>query len=252
MKANLEELLDLPKEVTEKAVEQAKNLSLAELVSIFNAIVSTQDMAKKIDSYRIPLEVMVIKLTQKETPAETAPKGSFVGSAAKVVVNKMKLNNSGALFVEPKNKDTPVPPQPKDVAPAEPQAQGNPKVLPPLDFNTVLNAWPQLVDTISQKKMSVGTYLKDARPVKLEEDVLTIGFSKRALFYKEAVEQRHNQKLITDRANELFNSMISLKFELLEDLDKAKANDSDDKVEDNNSEFIKSVLDTFNGRLFKK
>jgi hypothetical protein len=52
-----------------------------------------------------------------------------------------------------------------------------------------------------------------------------------------------------DRANELFNTMISLKFELLEDLEKLTG---DENGESDNSEFLKSVLNTFNGRLFKK
>jgi DNA polymerase-3 subunit gamma/tau len=269
MKSDLDELLDLPKEVTEKVIEQGNNLSLQELVNILTAVINTQDMARKIDSYRIPLEVMVIKLTQKENvkekPAESAPKESFVDSATKVVVNKMKLNNSGALFVEPKNnKDKNISSEVEIKEPTqdikEPEKNNastesqdipkeNNKNLPVIDFNSVVNSWPQLVDDISQKKMSVGTYLKEARPVKLEQGVLTIGFSKKAMFYKEAIEQRHNQRLIVDSAKELFNTMISLKFELLEDLDKLAGDDNDTPE---NSEFLKSVLNTFNGRLFKK
>jgi DNA polymerase-3 subunit gamma/tau len=265
MKANLEELLDLPREVSEKVVQQSRNLSLQELNNIFNTVITTQDMARKIDSYRIPLEVMAIKLTQKNEENINTAKESFVGSAAKVVANKMKLNNSGVLFAEPKKKDTPIDSNPGVPLPAKEMphdntqanipegAVGPDKDLPKVDFGTLVNNWPQLVDSISQKKMSVGTYLRDAQPTKLEDGVLTIGFSKRALFYKEAVEQKHNQKLIMEGVSELFNTMISLKFELLEDLDKLATNSEDKQTSDKqDSAFLKSVLATFNGRVFRK
>lgn len=272
MKSNLEQLLDLPKEVTEKVVLQSKNLSLQELVNIFTAVIAAQDMARKVDSYRIPLEVMVIKLAQKEESVNNAhrdtPRESFVGSAAKVVANKIKLNNSGSLFVEPKNKDANVKPLPdsiqqevkvKELPKDNPKintqnsAKEEPRDLPQIDFDTLANGWTQLIDSVSEKKMSVGTYLKDARPVRLEEGILTIGFSRNALFYKEAVEEKRNQKLITDKINDLFKTMIGLKFELLEDLDKLSAESNGENPENNSDNvFVKSVLDTFNGRLFKK
>jgi len=114
-----------------------------------------------------------------------------------------------------------------------------------VDFQTMLKGWPQLIEAVSEQKMSVGTYLKDSRPLKLENGVLTLGFSKRALFYKEAVEQRHNQKIITDRFKDIFNAMIKLRFELIDDFP------DDQPVEDINDEFLNSALNIFKGRLFK-
>jgi len=271
MKTNLDELLDLPKEVTEKVLQQSKNLPMQELVNIFTEVIHTQDMAKKISSYRIPLEVMVIKLTQKEETPDKPQKDSFVGSAAKVVANKIKLNNSGAIFAAPKPKDKAaqenIPEQasapeekslPQDNPPpapagVQPKEENTAVASVKIDFDTLAKGWPKLVDAVSEQKMSVGTYLKDARPVELKEGVLTIGFSKRALFYKEAVEQRHNQKLITDRINDLFDTMISLKFELLEDLENLSSAQDGGKTENGTeSEFLKSVLNTFNGRVFRR
>jgi len=98
---------------------------------------------------------------------------------------------------------------------------------------------------VAKAKMSVATYLKDARPMSLENRVLTIGFPKQSVFYKEAIEERHNQKLITDKFKEMFNTMISLKFELVEELSK------ENPAMEVHSEFIESALDTFGGRLFQ-
>ncbi|MFC1645710.1 DNA polymerase III subunit gamma/tau [Candidatus Omnitrophota bacterium] len=263
MKSNLEELLDLPKEVTQRIIEQGKSLSLQEVINIFTAAISTQDMAKKTGSYRIPLEVMVIKLTNKEITAKPPVRESIVSSGAKMVVNKIKLSNAGAIFSGPKKnhgvkpkaenpivKDTEEPEKENIKAKPQPSAKdvaGNSAGdMPQVDFKTMANDWPQLIAAVSQKKMSVGTYLKDSRLLRLEDGVLTLGFSKKAVFYKEAVEQRHNQKIIVDKIHELFNTMISLKFELLEDLDSQA-----DVIEETNSDFVNSALNIFKGKLFK-
>ncbi|MFC1708756.1 DNA polymerase III subunit gamma/tau [Candidatus Omnitrophota bacterium] len=262
MKSDLEELLDLPKEVTDKIIEQGKNLSLQEVINIFSAAINTGDMAKKMGSFRIPLEVMVIKLTHSDFKDKAVARESIVSSSAKMVASKMKLNNVGSIFSGPK-KDPELKKNlgdivAQDVKPekkidvevkAQTNAQGVAESVasdkPQVDFQTMLGGWPQIVEAVSEKKMSVATYLKDSRPIKLEQGVLTVGFSKKAVFYKEAVEQRHNQKIITDRINELFNVMISLSFELLDDLETETA------VEETNSEFLNSALHIFKGRLFK-
>ena len=274
MKSNLEELLDLPKNITDRVIEQGKSLTLQELINIFTAAINTQDLAKKIGSFRIPLEVMVIKLTQSESETKPIVREPVLGSGAKMVTSKIKLNNAGFLFSgsSPKKKDLNVEAPPVAKTKNEPDRKNNKEPdkdsnkddivtaiksksdapvsdSPQIDFKAVLNSWPQLLDGISLKKMSVATYLKDSKPIRLEDGVLTIGFDKRALFYKEAVEQRNNQKIIKDKMSELFNTMISLKFELLEDLDNLK---DDKETKDPDNTFLNTVLDVFNGRLFRK
>jgi len=274
MKSNLEELLDLPKNITDRVIEQGKSLTLQELINIFTAAINTQDLAKKIGSFRIPLEVMVIKLTHSESETKPIVRESILGSGAKMVTSKIKLNNAGFLFSGSslKKKDLNVEAPPAAKSKNEPDRKNNKEPdkdsdkddivtaiksksdapvsdSPQIDFKAVLNSWPQLLDGISVKKMSVATYLKDSKPIKLEDGVLTIGFDKRALFYKEAVEQRNNQKIIKDKMSELFNTMISLKFELLEDLDNLKG---DRETKDPDNTFLNTVLDVFNGRLFRK
>lgn len=263
MSSNLKETLDLPENIIAKVIEQSRNLPLQEIINIFTAVINTQEMAKKIDSYRIPLEVMVIKLTCREPQEKPAVTESLIGSGAKMVASKIKLNNIGSLFSGPKKKDSkdPIPTIPEIKNSEELNKDGkndvgsgiknNPdgavKDCVLLNLDTVSGSWPQLIDAVSEKKMSVATYLKDSRPLSLEDGVLTIGFPKRSVFYKEAIEQRHNQKIIVERINELFNTIISLRFELLEDADNQK-----NTGENLDNTFLKSALDTFKGRLFQK
>ncbi len=266
MKSNLEELLDLPKEVVEKVIQQGKNTSLQEVVNMFTALISTEDMAKKIGSYRIPLEVMVIKLTQKESVTKSPLRESIVGSSVKVVANKIKLNNAGSIFSglkkspEPKintASSTPQKTKPPSQEVIKNDSQANTDIvkdkpaesIAQVDFQTVLKGWPQLIDAVSEEKMSVGTYLKDSKPIRLEDGVLTVGFSRKAVFYKEAVEQRHNQKVIRDRLKDIFNTMFNLNFELLDNFEVEVV---EQVTEGTDSDFLNSALNIFKGRLFKQ
>ena len=58
-------LIDLPQETCEKLVRQSQALSLEEIFSFFNIMVSTQEMAKRMESLRIPLEISLVKLAAK-------------------------------------------------------------------------------------------------------------------------------------------------------------------------------------------
>ena len=266
-KSNLEELLDLPDNIIEKVSEQCKSMSLQEIIDIFSAVMSAQDMAKKIGSFRIPLEVMVVKLTSQgisDKPSLNLDKTVYKQQADPGETespSKTKSNNFSAFLSRSRKETSKDEISKKDASAKLAMEASDDKIdkdndtdnasllqlssAASVDFNTVSGSWPQLVDVVAKAKMSVATYLKDARPMSLENRVLTIGFPKQSVFYKEAIEERHNQKLITDKFKEMFNTMISLKFELVEELSK------ENPAMEVHSEFIESALDTFGGRLFQ-
>ena len=228
-------------------------------------------MAKKIGSFRIPLEVMIIKLTQSLGAVESAsddssPQKDHIRSepvlslAGKKLTSKIKLDNVGALFPGSRKKE-PVPQQQEtvleqhvsDAVRAAPdrhdtiefeQQDSVSAAADTLNFETVFSQWTHLVDRVAKKKMSVGTYLRDSNPVRLKNGILTIGFPKRAVFYKEAVEQKHNQNIIKEEIQAAFHVMLQLKLEFYEEAtEKENAHNQD-------TQYLKSVVDTFNGRIF--
>lgn len=276
MKSKLEDLLDLPIDITKRVVEQGTLFSLAEIMTIFNAVTSTQDLSRKIGSFRIPLEVMIIKLTQslhdnvvsvkqeskqiKTSSDEDRPKREPVlSSHGKKFVNKMKLDNIGSLFLGPKKKQEEKAKENvsiNDVKNSEKDAisgvastddhSDEVQNAPAVNFETIFKNWDKLVEGVAQRKMSVGTYLRNSSPVRLEKGVLTIGFPKRSVFYKEAVEQKHNQEIIKEQLKKAFNTRVGLKLELMEEITEKE------KVSDQDSDYIKSVVETFKGRVFEK
>ncbi|MFC1752174.1 DNA polymerase III subunit gamma/tau [Thermoproteota archaeon] len=273
MKSDLEELLDLPSDIIKRIVQQGGEIPLSKIVNLFSAVTSAQDMAKKIGSFRIPLEVMIVKLTQplsdggldpamaqgkvvKPSSNELqSPADSLADSGERKLTSRLKLDNVGALFIGSKDEkkrdgDSSIakgPLGPIDQVEAKPNIEGRPaQDLPQVDFAAIKGDWDRLVTAISQKKMSVATYLRDSKPISLKEETLTVGFPKRSVFYKEAVEQKHNQKIISAIIKDLFHRPLSLKFELVEETENKDASGVGD------ASYLKSVVDTFKGRVFER
>jgi len=57
------ELIDLPQEICQRLLRQAQSLGLEEIFTAFNLLVNTQEVAKRLDSLRIPLEISIVRLS---------------------------------------------------------------------------------------------------------------------------------------------------------------------------------------------
>jgi len=252
MKANLEQICDMPKEKIEKIKEQSKDMSLADIVAIFSEITTTQDMAKKIGSYRIPLEVMMIKLTKKElvSKAKTPVKPVVGEPKDKSFVAKLKLDNVGSLFrSSKKHESSPEKKEHKslktDQEPKEKDNSLNQDSPTAVNFEEVRNNWLKVIEDLSGVKMSLATYLKDSKPLRLDNNILVIGFLKNSLFYKEAVEQRQNTKILNDRLKGLFGTRLSFQCEIMKE-------EPSEEIPKTAPKYLNSVLDTFQGRVINK
>ena len=57
------DLVDLPEDVCKELKSQADRFSMDDILAIFNILVGAQEMSKRIDSLRIPLEVSLVRIT---------------------------------------------------------------------------------------------------------------------------------------------------------------------------------------------
>ena len=171
-------------------------------------------------------------------------------------MSKLKLDNVGSLF-RPVNKKTEAasagmqdPDQQKEITGSRKEQVRNKDVFhkdgpKPIDFAELKNNWPRVIDSIASVKMSLATYLRGSEILRLDGDTLVVGFFKKSLFYKEAAEQRHNAKIITDKLKEMFGLAVSLACEFTQEVPlEISAEES--------SELVDSALDTFQGRVIKK
>ncbi|MDD4894389.1 MAG: hypothetical protein PHW54_03645, partial [Candidatus Omnitrophica bacterium] len=89
----------------------------------------------------------------------------------------------------------------------------------------------------------VATYLDEGVPTKLDKNVLTISFPMSHSLHKEALEGRDNKAIIEKMLSELLNVNMRANFILSKEIEQKNSE---------TSSFIKTALDTFNGRVVKE
>jgi DNA polymerase-3 subunit gamma/tau len=218
-------LIDLPQDICERLLQQSDALSLEEIFSAFNILVSTQEMSKRLDSVRIPLEISLIRLAHEKRPAAHSSPAQKYSQESKNPQAKEKVPQE-----EAKNDDAL---KGKDEHPIQ-----------QVSLDNIKGAWQDFINNLAKIKMSVATYLNEGQPLKIQGSTLTIAFPKNYSLHKESLERRENRTIIEKSISELMNANIKVNF-VLSSQDKQKE-DSEDHP------FIKSAIEMFGGRIIKK
>jgi DNA polymerase-3 subunit gamma/tau len=204
------ELIDLPAEICQRLLRQSQLLSLEEIFTAFNILVNTQEMSKRFESLRIPLEISLVRLAHDK-------KSSYSQDLKQVPI-----------------KEPPVQEKTPPVADSPPL----------ISLDNIKDAWHNLINNVAKIKMSVATYLNEGSPLKMQGNVLTVSFPRNYSLYKESLEKKENKTIIEKSISALFNTDLRVDFILsAQDLQKEEKEDST---------FIKSALQTFNGRVIKQ
>jgi DNA polymerase-3 subunit gamma/tau len=218
-------LIDLPEDICEKLLKQSQAFSLEEIFTAFNILVNTQEMSKRLESLRIPLEIALVKLSHNKKESSFNPSSSEHRSEIKPMPPKTQSPTATQIIKGERNEASF-----SDIA----------KVA---SLNDIKNIWQNIIDSLSKIKMSVATYLNEGSPIKLEKNILAIAFPKDFLLHKESLETKENKALIEKTISELLNSNLKVNFVLSQEI-------SHKEVEDDS--FLKSALEAFKGRVIRK
>ncbi len=214
------DLIDLPVELCERLFAQAQNFSLEEIFSTFNILVNTQEISKRLDSSRIPLEISLVKLAHNKRAEERVP---------------------GPSQTPPKEiKQSQEPPETREDNPSPLKE----KSVGSVSLDNVKGNWQNIIDALSKVKMSVATYINEGSPSKLTNNILTVSFPKNYSLHKESLERKENKAVIEKVVSELLNADLRVNFVLSQEI--AAKTDSQD------SSFIKSALDAFKARVIRE
>ncbi|MFA5411503.1 MAG: DNA polymerase III subunit gamma/tau [Candidatus Omnitrophota bacterium] len=205
-------LIDLPQDICARLLKQSQSFSLEEIFSAFNLLVNTQEMSKRLESLRIPLEISLVKLAHDKKGPD------FVRPPVRPPVQEVK-------------KEDAAPPDP----PAEPANQ--------VSLEDIKNIWNEAVENLGKIKMSVATYLNEGSPIKLENNILTVAFPKDYSLHKECLETRDNKTMIEKALAQILNSNLRVNFIL------SREAAHKDVEEDS---FLRSALEIFKGKVIKK
>lgn len=221
-------LIDLPEDICKKLLEQSQALSLEEIFSAFNILVVTQEMAKRFDSIRIPLEITLVRLSydKKSVQAQAAP------------VKDSHVSVSAPKYEAPRAV------QSKHLHKTEEESIGQAASIAAVYLDDAKRLWQNALEVLSKIKISVATYLGEGTPIKLEKNTLTISFPKNYSLHKESLEMKENKPLIEKAFSQVLNANLKVNFIL------AKEESIRNEVSHNPK--IKSALDMFNGRVIKE
>jgi len=214
-------LIDLPSDICERLLKQAQALTLEEIFTAFNILANTQEMSKRLDSLRIPLEISIVRLSH---------------------VRKSEV--SPAKQKEPKEK-TPIQENENAVESKETKKDSeSPGSIMSITLDNVKSAWENIIKNLSRVKISAANYLSEGEPFTLKGNLLTIAFPKSHSLHKESLERRENKEIVEKNIAEILNVPLRVSFIL-----SAQASP---KPEDSGSHFIRSVMDVFGGRVVKE
>jgi DNA polymerase-3 subunit gamma/tau len=216
-----EKLIDLPADICERLVRQSEAFTLEEIVSAFNILANTQEMAKRLESMRIPLEINLVRLAHDKK-----------GAAPPVA----KVHPPEQLKIIPAEQSRPAPVEQPRITPVEaPQA---------ISLDEIRGSWKNIIDSLGKVKMSVATYLNEGEPLTVQGELLTVALPRSCSLHKESLEKKENKALIEKTLFEVVRVPVKTQFILSDDV---KSNNDHES-----SAFIKSALDAFNGRVIKE
>ncbi len=239
------QLVDLPQEVCDRLFKQSQALTLEEIFTAFNILVNTQEMTKRLDSQRIPLEISLVRLAYKR-PEHSNPISSGHGQAQKYqpqIVNKVETPKVNTVVTE--QKASPI------KAPIVKEQNAKPEIVkeavvlnPVLSLESLKNIWGNIVNNLAKVKMSVSTYLSEGQPLKVHGDLATVGFPVNCSLHKDTLDKKDNKDLIEKIIFELTQVNLRLNFILVAEMQQ----DSDTR----SNPVIKSAMDMFGGRVVKE
>ncbi|MGE5309383.1 MAG: DNA polymerase III subunit gamma/tau [Deltaproteobacteria bacterium] len=220
-------LIDLPEDICGRLAEQAKGFSLEELFSAFNVLVETQEMSRRMESVRIPLEVSLVRMCRR-------------GEEKPVVKPVAETTRTYPKVHQPK---PPVQPKPQSARAPVPPAVDIPPASRAVSIEEVKNGFEEVVREVAKSRMSVATYLREGAADSIEGNLLTIAFGRNRQFHKEFLEKKENKALIEKCFSGHLRSVIRIVFRLLDEDAPPPKEDSASNPE------VKSAMDMFNGRL---
>lgn len=255
--AGNKELLPLSESYVERIEEQADYFLKQQLFYIINVLLETYSKMRYASVPKIPLELAVTKFSQIDKVIEVDE-----------ILNKfeeLKNNNSSNLRNKSSNN--------KINSENFSKKEHNSKIYTEREFvngkekNEVKERapeydskasfklkyfkqkWPEIVERIKSKNMSLGTYLEEGKLLDLKDNNLVLGFPKKFSFHKKILGKIENKKIIEKMFRKIFGRNILLK---LRDItgDKSswekKKNSGESILKE---EMVQVAIDIFNGEI---
>jgi len=272
-KADAKNYTTLSEEDYSRVMEAAKKFSLDEILYITYTLSTSVELMKKTSLSRVPLEIALLKLTERRNPAPlkeilerltllekrlagvTPPEPERVTSKplpAFPSKPKVELAENPSSEPEPPKESPPLPAE--STVPKEEVSQERDILI----FQKIKTSWGRILNFVKGKKMSIATFLSEGELLRIKDNTLALGFSKDNTLHKEAIVETANKKFVEDAISTIVGESILLNIETVEntsggsglgvsDIDDGKENPTGrEKAID---PIVESAIDIFDAKI---
>jgi DNA polymerase III subunit gamma/tau len=242
------ETLPVTEETRERLRAQANQLGEATVLRLCDLLAVAVDDLRQGGDPRLPLELALVKVTRpgSDLAAESVAyrlelleqRGSS-GYAPRLEASAAKSARSG-----PKNQGTvPVTDLPQPAAAEVAGAAGPPPEPPSLELEQLQEAWQRTVlPAVEQRSIPTASMLREAHPVALADDRLTLEFPASAAFHRQLAEEPKNATLLADTLFEVTGRRLQLEFALGEN------GELPEEEPPSEEDFVALIKETFDAR----
>ncbi|NQT95577.1 MAG: hypothetical protein HQ572_03920, partial [Candidatus Omnitrophica bacterium] len=250
---DLTSLVDLPKDEIEKLSKQTESLTTEDILYILYSLINTNYTIRRSSSQRIPLELLAVKLSRKESIVSL----DEIMKRLNAIEKNAPANTEEAAITQTSNE---TPAKEEEVAMGEPgglqQLEAHPELY------RIREAMPKVIKNIRQEKIYIASCLGEGKIVSYKNNILTIGFFKSNTFHKESLEKPQNKKMIETQLAEALGSKTRVEFVVIKG-DNTKNPDGQTEAQESNEEkksplkkalsepIIKTAIDMFDGNIMK-
>ncbi len=248
--SKVEGLIEASSEMISKLKKLTADFSQGELLLALSILQNLQvQLRRPIASPKLLVEAALLKLVYLEGLKsvdgliQSASSGQKSGSPVPVVEKKTLkqdpvLSKSGTPS---RPAETPVASL-KNSASHTPPGEG-------LTLNDVEKAWPQVLELVKAKRMSLSLYLAEAEPAEVEGSVIVLGLPSEFRFHKETLEKDLNKQVIEEAFTQALGMKVRVQCVVTErdgttqDADAPAASAKDEDVPD----IVSKALEIFDG-----
>jgi hypothetical protein len=184
---------------------------------------------------RLPLELALVKVTR---PGSDLSQESL---AYRLELLERRAPSGRVHAPDPPASDAEADPEPEestaDTAKDEPEP-------PQLELQQLQEAWSRAVlEAVEARSIPVASMLREAHPIALEGDRLTVEFAGEADFHRKLAEQPKNSAIIRDALYDVTGRKLAVEFTL------GERSGADDEPETHNEkDFVALFKETFDAR----
>ena len=208
-----------------KLQEQAKEFHMDEILYIIYTLSSAIDLMKKTSLSRIPLEISLVKLTDRRkiiSVREILERLSRVEKniqAGSISISEQTVSAPSQEAKEEKINKERVETQTQVQKIPQPSAASSSEIIAERDIlllQKIKSSWGKILNFIKGRKMSIATFLSDGELLNVKDNVLAIGFNKSNILHREQLETNTNKKFVEDAIKNITGEMIRLNVESME------------------------------------